>query len=192
MIPFIHDPSSIQNSKELGKPFIGELSSFLNIFLSDIILRPQFGGALRIFCELELKVVEYAEGKIRQLEGRTDYAVGFAKGTDMFDNKFQTTFIWLLYKQKRAPDVTHIWPCIAQAASLYKVLVDAGNSNKCVWGIFSNAETWRFIFIDDGSLWQSGSQNMDLRNYTDSEVLKVYRTIHYFVSRCHEVCLHGS
>ena len=59
---------------------------FLNLFLSDIILREEFGGALRIFPELQVTVVETNGPKKPKLNGITDYTVGFGKGKDIFDN----------------------------------------------------------------------------------------------------------
>ncbi|KAI9327275.1 hypothetical protein BDR26DRAFT_875692, partial [Obelidium mucronatum] len=59
---------------------------FLNLFLSDIILREEFGGALPIFPELQVTVVETNGPKKRKLNGIMDYTVGFGKGKDIFDN----------------------------------------------------------------------------------------------------------
>lgn len=82
-----------------------------------------------------------------------------------------------------------LWQCVAEAAALYKTRVDAGKADKRVWGIFSNAQVWKFIFIDEkGRLWRSGPFDMDLRSYTDTEVLQVYRIVHYIVKCCYEVC----
>jgi hypothetical protein len=44
--------------------------------------------------------------------------------------------------------------------------VDAGKVSRRVWGILSNAEMWKFIFIDENELlWQSGAFIMDLCSY---------------------------
>lgn len=54
----------------------------LDLFLSDVILRPEFGEVLRIFSEFEFTVVETNGPKKRKITGRTDYAVGLGKGKD--------------------------------------------------------------------------------------------------------------
>jgi len=58
---------------------------FLNLFLSDIVLLPEFRNALRIFPEIEMSV-ESSGPKKRKLNGKTDYTVGFGKDIDIFDN----------------------------------------------------------------------------------------------------------
>jgi hypothetical protein len=175
---------------------------FLNLFLSDIILRPEFDETLRIFPELEVTVVEtngpkkrklsgrtdYTVGK-RQLSGRMDYTVGFGKGKDMFDNTIPQEVHLVAVEAKISIGEEDLWQCVAQAASLYKTRVDAGKASKRVWGIVSNAKQWQFLLIDeDGLLWQSDDFLMDLRSYDESKVLKVYRIVHYIVKCCHEAC----
>ena len=162
---------------------------FLNLFLSNIILRPEFNESLRIFPELEMSVVETNGPKKRKLNGRTDYTVGFGKGKDMFDNSIPQDVHMVAVEAKTSIGEKDLWQCVAEAASLYKTRVDAGKKKKNVWGILSNAETWRFIFIDeDGLLWQSGTLNIDLRCYTEIEVLQVYRILYYIVNCCYEAC----
>jgi hypothetical protein len=58
---------------------------FLNLFLSDIILLPEFKNALRIFFEMEMSV-ETKGPKKRQLNGKTDYTIGLGKDFDIMDN----------------------------------------------------------------------------------------------------------
>ena len=130
---------------------------FLNLFLSDIILREEFDGALRIFPELQVTVVETNGPKKRKLSGITDYTVGFGKGKDIFDNTIPREVHLVAVEAKTSIGDQDLWQCVAEAASLYKTRVDAGKANKRVWGILSNAETWKFIFIDEaGLLWRSG------------------------------------
>ena len=162
---------------------------FLNLFLSDIILREEFGGALRIFPELQVTVVETNGPKKRKLNGITDYTVGFGKGKDIFDNTIPREVHLVAVEAKTSIGEQDLWQCVAEAASLYKTHVDARKANKSVWGILSNAETWKFIFIDEaGLLWRSGPFNIDLCSYTETEVLQVYRIVHYIVKCCHEAC----
>jgi hypothetical protein len=58
---------------------------FLNLFLSDIVLLPEFKNSLRIFPEIEMSV-ESSGPKKRKLNGKTDCTVGFGKDVDIFDN----------------------------------------------------------------------------------------------------------
>lgn len=162
---------------------------FLNLFLSDIILREEVGGALRIFPELKVAVVETNGPKKRKLHGITDYTVGFGKGTDIFDNTVPQEVHLVAVEAKTSIGEQDLWQCVAEAASLYKTRVDAGKANKRVWGILSNAKQWQFVLIDDdGLLWQSQEYRLDLRSYNESEVLQVYRIVHYIVKCCHEAC----
>lgn len=161
---------------------------FLNLFLSDIILHPEFNEALRIFPELEV-TVETNGPKKRKLSGRTDYTVGFGKGKDMFDNAVPREVHLVAVEAKTSIGDQDLWQCVAEAASLYKTRVDAGKTKKSVWGILSNAKQWQFIFIDEnGLLWQTGLFNMDLRSYDELQVLQVYRMVHYIVKCCHDAC----
>jgi len=162
---------------------------FLNLFLSDIILRQEFGGALRIFPELQVTVVETNGPKKRKLNGITDYTVGFGKGKDIFDNTIPREVHLVAVEAKTSIGEQDLWQCVAEAASLYKTRVDAGKANKRVWGILSNAKQWQFVLIDeDGLLWQSEEFLLDLRSYDESKVLQVYRIVHYIVKCCHEAC----
>ncbi|KAI8849658.1 hypothetical protein BC829DRAFT_416698 [Chytridium lagenaria] len=161
---------------------------FLNLFLSDIILRPEFNEKLRIFPELDV-TVETNGPKKRKLYGRTDYTVGFGKGKDMFDNAIPREVHLVAVEAKTSIGEQDLWQCVAEAASLYKIRVDAGKANKRVWGILSNAKQWQFVLIDEvGFLWQSEDFIMDLRSYDESKVLQVYRIVHYIVRCCHEAC----
>jgi len=162
---------------------------FLNLFLSDIILREEFGGALRIFPELQVTVVETNGPKKRKLNGITDYTVGFGKGKDIFDNTIPREVHLVAVEAKTSIGEQDLWQCVAEAASLYKTRVDAGKANKRVWGILSNAEVWQFVLIDeDGLLWQSDKFLLDLRSYYEEKVLQVYRMVYYIVKCCHEAC----
>jgi hypothetical protein len=72
---------------------------------------------------------------------------------------------------------------------MYKIHVDTRRAKKSVWGIISNAQIWRFIFIDEaGLLWKSDPLFMPLDCYDESKVLQVYRIVHYIVKCCYEAC----
>jgi hypothetical protein len=159
---------------------------FLNLFLSDIILRQEFGGALLIFPELQL-TVESNGPKKRKLNGITDYTVGFGKGKDIIDNSIPREVNLVAVEAKTNIGEEDLWQCVAEAASLYKIRVDAAKTNKSVWGILSNAIQWQFVLIDeDGLLWRSEEFLLDLRSYNESKVLHVYRFLHYIVKCCYE------
>ena len=102
---------------------------FLNLFLSDIILRPEFEESLRIFPELEVSVAESRGAKKRVLSGRTDYTVGFSKGTNIFDNTIPREVHLVAVEAKTNIGEQDLWRCVAEAASLYKTHLDAGKAN---------------------------------------------------------------
>ena len=190
----VHPGPEFQKAFErVGKAFHQQNEAgrriFLNLFLSDIILRPEFNEALRIFPELEVTVVETNGPKKRKLNGITDYTVGFGKGKDIFDNTIPREVHLVAVEAKTSIGEQDLWQCVAEAASLYKTRVDAGKANKRVWGILSNAKQWQFVLIDeDGLLWQSDKFLLDLRSYDESKVLQVYRMVYYIVKCCHEAC----
>jgi hypothetical protein len=164
---------------------------YLNLILGDIILRPEFNGILRIFPELEVSVLETNGSKKRRLNGRTDYTVGFAKGKDMFDFAIPPAMHLVAVEAKTNIGDRDLWQCVAEAATLYKIRVDANKDKKSVWGILSNAKTWQFIYIDEGGLlWRSESLIMDLHTYNKSVVLLVYRIVYYIVKCCYEASIY--
>lgn len=135
---------------------------------------------------MELEVTEASGRKKRKLGGRTDYSIGFGKGKDVFDNTIPREVHLVAVEAKASIGAQDLWQCVAEAASIYKTRVDAEKANKSVWGILSNAELWKFIFINEGKLWQSGQFSMNLRSYVEAEVLRVYRIVYYIVKCCHE------
>jgi hypothetical protein len=162
---------------------------FLNLFLLDIIHRPEFEGTLRLFPELELSVTETNGAKKRKLNGRTDYTIGFGKGKDILSKAIPREVHLVAVEAKTSVGISDLLQCVAEAATLYKIRVDARKAKKSVWGILSNAETWRFIFIDEaGLLWKSDTLSMPLDYYDESKVLQVYRIVYYIVKCCHEAC----
>ena len=133
-----------------------------------------------------MSVVETSGTKKRRITGRTDYTVGFGKGIDVFDITIPREVHMVAVQEKASISGQDIWQCVTQAASLYKTRLDAGKDKKSVSGILSNAETWKFIFIDErGLLHRSPLFIMELNSYNEDQVLLVYRMVHYIVKCCY-------
>ena len=162
---------------------------FLNLFLSDIVLLPEFKNYLRIFPEIEMSV-ESNGPKKRKLNGRTDYTVGFGKDYDVFDNTPPRELHLVAVETKpKKMEEDDLWQCVAEAATLYKTRKDAGKSKCSVWGVLSNASLWQFIYIDeDGKLWRSKEYLLNLRSYDEEQVTFIYRMLHFVVKCCFEAC----
>lgn len=174
---------TFHQSKEPGRRV------FLNLFLSDILDRSEFNNQLRIFPELDMEVALISEGKRKVLSGTTDYTIGFAGKMDILQDAIPDEIHLVAVEAKSGSAKSDIRQCIAEAAALHKKRRDAGKTNKRVWGIFSTAEIWKFIFIDDnGLLWQAGPFAMNLVLYNEDQVNLVYRFIHYVVKACYEAC----
>lgn len=163
--------------------------NILNLFLNDIILRPEFDEMLRIFPGLELTVEKRVGTKRCKLGGIMDYLVGCSKGSDMRKIKIPADIHLVAVVVESSVSDEDVMKCVAQATTLFKTHVDAGKVNKSVWGIVTNATTWQFIFIDeDGLLWQSRVIMMNCRRYEEEQGLTIYRMIYYMVKCCYEAC----
>ena len=162
---------------------------FLNLFLSDIVLLPEFKNVLRIFPEIEMSV-ESNGPKKRKLNGKTDYTVGFGKDMDIFDNTPPRELHLVAIEAKNSSlDEDDLWQCVAETATLYKSRKDAGKAKCAVWGVLSNANHWKFIHIDeDGKLWRSNEFLLELRSYNQDQVVIIYRFLHYVVKCCYDSC----
>jgi len=162
---------------------------FLNLFLSDIVLLPEFKNVLRIFPEIEMSV-ESSGPKKRKLNGKTDYTVGFGKDIDIFDNTPPRELHLVAIEAKNSSlDEDDLWQCVAETATLYKSRKDAGKAKCAVWGVLSNATDWKFIHIDEeGNLWRSEKYLLNLRSYNQDQVVFIYRLLHYVVKCCYESC----
>jgi hypothetical protein len=162
---------------------------FLDLFLRYIVLLPEFENMLKIYPRVEMSV-ESKGPKKRILNGKTDYAVGFGKDIDMFDNTPPRDLHLVVTEAKNSSfDHDDLWQCVAQTATLYKSKKDAGKANCAVWGVLSNAENWKFIHIDeDGNLWRSKEFLLELSTYNQDQVLLIYRLLHYLVKCCYESC----
>ena len=112
---------------------------------------------------MELTVTETNGAKKRKLNGRTDYTIGFGKGKDILSKAIPREVHMVAVLAKTSIGIDDMLQCVAEAATLHKIRVDARKAKKSVWGILSNAETWKFIFIDEaGLLWKSDMINMPL------------------------------
>jgi hypothetical protein len=163
---------------------------FLNIFLSDIIGSSEFIKTLRIFTEVPMDVLStsvVANGKKRKLNGKTDYTIGFARNSDVFDITPPKELHLVAIEAKCRLDESDLWQCVAETATLYKARKDMNKSKCAVRGVLSNAETWQFIHIDEaGKLWRSEKFLLNLREYQEEQVLVIYRMLHYMIKCCFE------
>jgi hypothetical protein len=189
----IHPGSEFKAAFEnIGKTFHQQYEGgrriYLNLILSDIILRPEFEGTLRIFPDLEVIAVQTNGSKKRKLTGKADYTVGLAREINIFDKVFPCE-AHLVVMQIREDEREEDWEqqCIPEVASLHKNRVDAGKVNTKVWGILSNATHWKFFFIDESHfLWQSDEFSLNISTYVESKMLHIYRLVHYIVKCCYE------
>ena len=161
---------------------------FLNLFLSEIVLLPEFNGKLRIFPEIEMSI-ETNGAKKRRITGKTDYTVGFGKTYDIFDKTPPRELHLVAIEAKKSFEDEDLWECVAEAATLYKSRKDAGKEKCGVWGILSSANRWLFIYVDEeGLLWRANELSMNLRSYDSVQVLNVYRMLYYVTKCCYRAC----
>jgi hypothetical protein len=157
---------------------------FLNLFLSDIILLPEFKNTLRIFPEIEMSV-ETKGPKKRKLNGKTDYTIGFGKDFDIMDNSPPRELHMVALEAKTSFGNDDLWQCVAETATLYKSRKDAKKEKCSVWGVLSNATNWKFVYIDeDGNLWRSKEYLLEIRFYDEQQVLLLYRVLYFIMSCC--------
>jgi hypothetical protein len=159
---------------------------FLNLFISDIILREEFGGCFTYISgtATDSGGNEWFKEKQAQWNNGLHCWIWKRKRYIRQHDSAGSSFGCCASKDKHRR--TH---CVAEAASLYKTRVDAGKANKRIWWILSNSKQWQFVLIDeDGLLWQSEDFQLDLRSYDESKVLQVFRIVHYIVKCCYEVC----
>ena len=161
----------------------------LNIFLTDVLSRPEFNQSLKVFPEIRMEVTEMVGNKRRRIVGDTDYTIGLGKGMDMFGKAPPKELHLVAIEAKKAWDEGDYWQCVAETATLYKSRKDAGKRKCDVWGVLSNAVDWQFIFIDEtGKLWTSEKISLSLRLFKEDQVFKVYRFLYYIVKCCYEAC----
>jgi hypothetical protein len=147
----------------------------LNLFLSDILQRPEFEGKLQMFSDFDIS----ANGNSRSLKGRMDHVIGFGTGPDALN-----LYIPCVYGGPSMGTVL-MYKCIAQMGSLYKLRLDAGMHRKGVWGIYYDEYRWQFFRIDDdGFLWRGTMSRTDPRTFREHQALPVYRTIHKILQCC--------
>ncbi|KAJ3271402.1 hypothetical protein HDV01_006689 [Terramyces sp. JEL0728] len=123
------------------------------------------------------------------LNGKTDYTIGFGKDFDIFDNTPPRELHLIAFEARTEFGEKDLWQCVAETATLYKSRKDA-NKKKCsVWGVLSNATTWKFIYIDeDGKLWRSNDFLLNIRSYRKDQILPIYQFLYYIVKCCFEAC----
>jgi uncharacterized protein YbaR (Trm112 family) len=159
----------------------------LNDFLLDILARPEFKNALKVFPEMRMEVTQLVGNKRRKIVGDTDYTIGFGKGLDIFSKIIPKELHLIAIEAKVAWDLSDFWQCVAETATLFKSRKDAGKQKCAVWGVLSNAEDWQFIYIDeDGLLWRSDKISISLHEYNEEKVLKVYQFLYFVVKSCFE------
>jgi len=168
---------------EAGRRFV------LNEFLLDVLYRPEFKQALRIFPEIRMEVSETVGNKKRKIIGDTDYTIGFSGGLDIFDKASGKELHLIAIEAKVDWGLSDYWQCVAETATLYKSRKDAGKEKKSVWGVLSNAVDWQFIFIDEnGWLWTSRQISLELHTLKKEEVIKIYRFLYFVVKSCFDAC----
>lgn len=166
---------------------------FLNLFLTDIICRPEFKKSLRVFPEIRMQVIGTHGNKRRKLVGDTDYTIGFAKRSDgepldIFGKTAPKELHLLAIEAKCAWDKSDYWQCVAETATLHKIRKDSLKNSE-VWGVLSNATDWQFIYIDiESKLWTSKKLLLSIPLYDEGEIRAVYRFLHAMVKRCFEAC----
>jgi hypothetical protein len=110
--------------------------TYLNLFLSDIILPPEFGSDLRIFPAWKLVNITSNSQTQLKLYGIMDYIFGYGKDMEIFDNVMPRE---INLEGKTDSSNNGLWQCVAQAGSLYKHRADTSMENKKVWVILSDA-----------------------------------------------------
>ena len=156
----------------------------INVYLRDILFRPELENNLRVFPGIEVSVASSC-GK-RRLHGRTDPAIG----SSVWDQNPASQLRFIVVEAKNNDlDWQDLCYCTAQAAALYRTYKDSGSSNCCVWGVISNASHWKFIFIDEsGNLWRSNEFIVEIsRFYDELHIKMVYRILYYVITCCNEI-----
>ena len=139
--------------EEIGQVFHqfnqGSHVVFIDLFLSDILLRQEFGNSLWIYKGLEFSANGIVQGDTGIFEKLQNYTIGFTRNDDLFAKSFPMDNYLIAIEAKNKLGADDLLTCFAQAASLYKIRVDAGKADKNIWAILSDAETWRVIYIDN-------------------------------------------
>ena len=179
---FLRTTSAFQMQRHVGRRTI------INLFLSTVVLLPEFKNALRIFPALPVSIESTEGSKKRKLYGELDYTVGLGKEWDItqrgFPDELALVVVHATHSDLEGDDLQE---CAAQAAALYRVRKNAGKQKCAVWGVVSTAVQWKFLKIDeDGKLWLSETLSLNLRTPKDDEINNIYRVIYYIVRCCYE------
>lgn len=153
--------------------------AFINTFLVDIVRRPEFKKALRIFQETEIS----AELNGRRLIGKADFSIGLGNGSDAFGKAPALKFHFITVEAKKSIlENVDLVQCLSVSATLYKSRKDAGEIECSVLGVLSNAFHWIFMLIDQhGKIWKTKVFAINLIRYEEEEVLIVYRFLYYMI-----------
>lgn len=164
-------------SKEAGRRV------FINAFLSDVVLRREFGGSLRVFPEVSILVQsEGPEGRF--LRGIADFTVGICKDLDSCGPvpPGEAHLVSVESRKGGRLGTKSLRQCVAQAAALYELGKKAGKPDCSVRAILTNASEWIFIRIDArGHLWRSKQFEMDIRTFKERQVLQIYQVVYHLV-----------
>lgn len=88
----------------------------------------------------------------------------------------------IIVEAKSKWNESDVWQCIAEVAALHKLRKDAGKANCNVWGIFSNASLWEFIFVNnDGELFKSEPIYLGVPKVDTAKINEVYRCIYFLM-----------
>ncbi|KAJ3267898.1 hypothetical protein HDV01_003794, partial [Terramyces sp. JEL0728] len=157
--------------------------TYIDLFLRDVVARPEFRSSLKIFCELSMTVENISGNKRQKLTGSHDYTIGHANGTFSTTPPHESHLIAVEAKSKFSEE--DIYQCVNETAALYKSRKVAGKQNCNSWGIVTNGTNWKFIFIDNGGqLWITKYYILSTFEYKEAQVLNIYRIVHYLVNCC--------
>ncbi|KAJ3103946.1 hypothetical protein HDU96_009089 [Phlyctochytrium bullatum] len=151
----------------------------LNLFLTDVILRPEFAGALRICSGINLSVESGGVSSLR-LEGKLQYAVRVLPASRS-ESRPQDVVVGVVDEGAAGRS---LWLCAVHASAVYKTRVCERRPRKSVWGLVAGTDAWQFVSIDEaGRLSGSGRFPLNLCTYDEEEVMGLYRMV-YHVVKC--------
>jgi len=160
----------------------------IDLFLSNIVLLPEFNHSLRIFPGIGMSIESNIPENPR-ICGITDYAVGLVSSDNIRRDIPDDLGLIVMEAKNGSFECDDRCSCIAHIAALHKIRKDAGKTNCSVWGVVSMATKWMYMKLDeDGKLWESDSFWLDLEHYKQEQVFFVYRSLHYIVKSCYNSC----
>ncbi|KAI9341217.1 hypothetical protein BDR26DRAFT_334014 [Obelidium mucronatum] len=177
---YIEAANYVHMENEGGRRFV------LNLFLLDIVKRPEFNGRLKIFPNVLMDAAQSTNDGEIQLTGIVDYIIGsYPDGLEAFDVGAPEGIHFIATEASVKWRTEDFWRCVAEAATLFKTKKDAGETDCSVWGVASNAKNWQFIHIDNcGLMWRSSELSLNLGIFPKDEVTKIYRFLYVAVNSC--------